>query len=75
MFAVLDELKNMKSSVKNDYATYRRAAQFLKVIADSQVHLSIYISVYPSIYLYICLSIYLSIRLSNSTYIYVYLFE
>ncbi|XP_003737710.1 cytoplasmic FMR1-interacting protein [Galendromus occidentalis] len=36
MFAVLDELKNMKSSVKNDYATYRRAAQFLKVLADSQ---------------------------------------
>ncbi|XP_067136856.1 cytoplasmic FMR1-interacting protein isoform X5 [Centruroides vittatus] len=36
MFAVLDELKNMKSSVKNDYATYRRAAQFLKVMADSQ---------------------------------------
>ena len=35
-FAVLDELKNMKSSVKNDYATYRRAAQFLKVMADSQ---------------------------------------
>jgi cytoplasmic FMR1 interacting protein len=34
--AVLDELKNMKSSVKNDYATYRRAAQFLKVMADSQ---------------------------------------
>jgi len=24
MFAVLDELKNMKSSVKNDYSTYRR---------------------------------------------------
>ncbi|XP_071452530.1 cytoplasmic FMR1-interacting protein isoform X2 [Hetaerina americana] len=36
MFAVLDELKNMKSSVKNDYSTYRRAAQFLKVMADSQ---------------------------------------
>ena len=36
MFAVLDELKNMKSSVKNDYASYRRAAQFLKVMADSQ---------------------------------------
>ena len=35
MFAVLDELKNMKSSVKNDYATYRRAAQFLKVLSDS----------------------------------------
>ena len=34
--SVLDELKNMKSSVKNDYATYRRAAQFLKVMADSQ---------------------------------------
>ena len=31
MFAVLDELKNMKSSVKNDYSSYRRAAQFLKV--------------------------------------------
>ena len=26
----------MKSSVKNDYASYRRAAQFLKVMADSQ---------------------------------------
>lgn len=36
MFATLDELKNMKSSVKNDYATYRRAAQFLKVMSDSQ---------------------------------------
>lgn len=36
MFAVLDELKNMKSSVKNDYATYRRAAQFLKVLSDSE---------------------------------------
>ncbi|XP_038220393.1 cytoplasmic FMR1-interacting protein isoform X1 [Zerene cesonia] len=36
MFAVLDELKNMKSSVKNDYSTYRRAAQFLKVMSDSQ---------------------------------------
>ena len=24
MFAVLDELKNIKASVKNDYATYRR---------------------------------------------------
>lgn len=35
MMAVLDELKNMKSSVKNDYATYRRAAQFLKVLSDS----------------------------------------
>lgn len=36
MFATLDELKNMKASVKNDYATYRRAAQFLKVLSDSQ---------------------------------------
>ncbi|XP_053399045.1 cytoplasmic FMR1-interacting protein-like isoform X2 [Mercenaria mercenaria] len=34
MFAELDELKNMKSSVKNDYSAYRRAAQFLKVMAD-----------------------------------------
>ena len=36
MFAVLDELKNMKSSVKNDYSAYRRAAQFLKVMTDQQ---------------------------------------
>ena len=41
MFAVLDELKNMKSSVKNDYATYRRAAQFLKV---SRIHWDFIIS-------------------------------
>ncbi|KAK2176605.1 hypothetical protein NP493_652g01000 [Ridgeia piscesae] len=34
MFAVLDELKNMKASVKNDYSAYRRAAQFLKVMSD-----------------------------------------
>jgi len=27
MFAVLDELKNMKSSVKNDYSAYRRFVQ------------------------------------------------
>jgi cytoplasmic FMR1 interacting protein len=30
MFAVLDELKNMKSSVKNDHSAFRRAAQFRK---------------------------------------------
>lgn len=36
MFAILDELKNMKSSVKNDYSAYRRAAQFLKVMSDPQ---------------------------------------
>jgi len=36
MFAILDELKNMKSSVKNDYSSYRRAAQFLKVMTDQQ---------------------------------------
>ncbi|XP_072156216.1 cytoplasmic FMR1-interacting protein isoform X1 [Bemisia tabaci] len=35
MFAVLDKLKNMKSSVKNDYSTHHRATQFLKVMADS----------------------------------------
>lgn len=34
MFAVLDELKNMKSSVKNDYSAYRRAVQFLKFLSD-----------------------------------------
>ncbi|XP_041477036.1 cytoplasmic FMR1-interacting protein 1 homolog isoform X1 [Lytechinus variegatus] len=36
MFAVLDALKNVKASIKNDYAAYRRAAQFLKVMADPQ---------------------------------------
>ncbi|CAK8686198.1 unnamed protein product [Clavelina lepadiformis] len=36
MFAVLDALKNMKSSVKNDYSSYRRAAQFLKKMSDPQ---------------------------------------
>lgn len=36
MFSTLDELKNMKSSIKNDYATYRRAAQFLKVHCDAE---------------------------------------
>ncbi|XP_071846795.1 cytoplasmic FMR1-interacting protein 2-like isoform X2 [Apostichopus japonicus] len=34
MFAVLDALKNIKSSIRNDYAAYRRAAQFLRVMAD-----------------------------------------
>uniref|UniRef100_A0A915HY75 Glycine--tRNA ligase n=1 Tax=Romanomermis culicivorax TaxID=13658 RepID=A0A915HY75_ROMCU len=36
MFAILDELKNMKASIKNDYSTFRRAAQFLQVMPDSQ---------------------------------------
>ncbi|CAD6194474.1 unnamed protein product [Caenorhabditis auriculariae] len=36
MFAVLDELKNMKASIKNDFSTYRRAAQFLQVMSDTQ---------------------------------------
>ena len=62
MFAVLDELKNMKSSVKNDYATYRRAAQFLKVIADSQV-LKLLSTITRGIYLCIYLSNYLSMYL------------
>ncbi|GMT25093.1 hypothetical protein PFISCL1PPCAC_16390 [Pristionchus fissidentatus] len=31
MFVVLDELKNMKASIKNDFSTYRRAAQALQV--------------------------------------------
>lgn len=29
MCAILDELKNIKSSVKNDYSAYKRASQFL----------------------------------------------
>uniref|UniRef100_A0A0K0ENA6 Cytoplasmic FMR1-interacting protein n=1 Tax=Strongyloides stercoralis TaxID=6248 RepID=A0A0K0ENA6_STRER len=36
MFAVLDELKNMKASIKNDFSTFRRAAQFLQVMSNSQ---------------------------------------
>ncbi|VDI44412.1 cytoplasmic FMR1 interacting protein [Mytilus galloprovincialis] len=35
-FAELDQLKNMKASIRNDYSAFRRAAQFLKVIADPQ---------------------------------------
>uniref|UniRef100_A0A0N5A899 Cytoplasmic FMR1-interacting protein n=1 Tax=Syphacia muris TaxID=451379 RepID=A0A0N5A899_9BILA len=35
MFAVLDELKNMKASIKNDFSTFRRSAQFLQVMADT----------------------------------------
>ncbi|XP_071951857.1 cytoplasmic FMR1-interacting protein 2-like isoform X1 [Antedon mediterranea] len=36
MFAVLDALKNIKASIKNDYAQYRRAAQFLKRMSTPQ---------------------------------------
>ncbi|KAH8872795.1 Cytoplasmic FMR1-interacting protein 2 [Schistosoma japonicum] len=31
MFALLDEMKNMKASMKNDYSNYKRAAQFLQI--------------------------------------------
>ena len=34
MFAVLDALKNIKASVKNDFSTYRRAGQFLTRFSD-----------------------------------------
>ena len=35
MFAVLDSLKNMKTSVKNDWsACYKRALDFLKMVAE-----------------------------------------
>ncbi|CAJ0931257.1 unnamed protein product, partial [Mesorhabditis belari] len=36
MFAVLDELRNMKASIKNDVSTFKRAAQFLQVLTDTQ---------------------------------------
>ncbi|KPP78847.1 cytoplasmic FMR1-interacting protein 1-like [Scleropages formosus] len=36
MFAVLDELKNMKCSVKNDHSAYKRAAQFLRKMSEPQ---------------------------------------
>ena len=34
MFAVLDELKNMKASIKNDFSTYRRYVFLLKRISN-----------------------------------------
>lgn len=34
MFAELDELKNMKASVRNDYSSYRRAKQSLNILGD-----------------------------------------
>ena len=34
MFAVLDALKNIKASVKNDFSTFRRAGQFLTRFSD-----------------------------------------
>ncbi|PAA60176.1 hypothetical protein BOX15_Mlig029510g1 [Macrostomum lignano] len=37
MFAVLDELKNMKASMKNDYSHYKRAAQTLRRMTDPSV--------------------------------------
>ncbi|KAF1758237.1 hypothetical protein GCK72_014695 [Caenorhabditis remanei] len=35
MFAVLDELKNMKASIKNDFSTFKRASQFLQTMSDT----------------------------------------
>ncbi|XP_060592934.1 cytoplasmic FMR1-interacting protein-like isoform X1 [Ruditapes philippinarum] len=34
MFAELDELKNMKSSIRNDYALFRRTSQILNSLCD-----------------------------------------
>lgn len=34
MFAVLDELKNMKASIRNDHSHYRRATQFLQKVGN-----------------------------------------
>ena len=36
MFAILDELKNIKSSVKNDFSTFKRSVQYLKLDSDFQ---------------------------------------
>lgn len=36
MFAILDELKNIKASVKIDFSSFRRAAQVLRMLSDSQ---------------------------------------
>ncbi|XP_013092807.2 cytoplasmic FMR1-interacting protein 1 homolog isoform X1 [Biomphalaria glabrata] len=36
MFAVLNELTNMKSSVNNDFSVYKRAAQFLSPTSDQR---------------------------------------
>ncbi|CEF64678.1 Cytoplasmic FMR1-interacting protein [Strongyloides ratti] len=35
MFIILDELKNMKSSIKNDFSTFKRAIQFLESDSNS----------------------------------------
>ena len=36
MFCVLDELKRIKSSIKNDHAAYRRVAQFKRIMNDRE---------------------------------------
>uniref|UniRef100_A0A0N5BIL0 CYRIA-B_Rac1-bd domain-containing protein n=1 Tax=Strongyloides papillosus TaxID=174720 RepID=A0A0N5BIL0_STREA len=35
MFVVLDELKNMKASIKNDFSTFKRSIQFLQLMSTS----------------------------------------
>ena len=43
MFAVLDALKNIKASVKNDHSSYRRAGQFLKRFQEKgNIHIKIH---------------------------------
>jgi len=37
MFATLDELKNIKASIKNDYSTYRRAVEMVRKTSDPKV--------------------------------------
>ncbi|CAH8581786.1 unnamed protein product [Schistosoma rodhaini] len=44
MFALLDEMKNMKASMKNDYSNYKRAAQFLQVNDPDSHDVSIFLA-------------------------------
>ncbi|CAH8856207.1 unnamed protein product [Trichobilharzia szidati] len=44
MFALLDEMKNMKASMKNDYSNYKRAAQFLQVHDPDAQDVSIFLA-------------------------------
>uniref|UniRef100_A0A4W5JG71 Cytoplasmic FMR1 interacting protein 2 n=1 Tax=Hucho hucho TaxID=62062 RepID=A0A4W5JG71_9TELE len=73
MFAVLDELKNMKCSVKNDHSAYKRAAQFLRKMADPQSiqesqNLSMFLANHNRI-TQVCVCVRMLCSSSNSVYI------
>ena len=52
MFAELDELKNMKSSVRNDYSAYRRSVKsFLILLVLYKQFVSLLVSLYFAVYM------------------------